>query len=63
MDPYSQIVDKILTIIVTLLARDKAMLDALPADKRAEMALAQYEDWKGWRDFWVNIFSVFKPKP
>jgi hypothetical protein len=62
MDPYTQVLDKILTIIVTLLERDKAMLAALPENKRAEMALAQYEDWKGWRDFWVNIFSVFKPK-
>ena len=63
MDPYTQVLDKILTIIEMLLKRDEAMLSSLPAEKRTEMALAQYEDWKGWRDFWIHIFSVFKPKP
>lgn len=60
MDPYTQLVDKILTIIVTLIERDKLILEALPEDKRADVALAQYADQKAWRDFWQDLFKIFK---
>ena len=34
------------------------LISALPDDKRAEMALSQYDDWKRWRDF----LALFHPK-
>lgn len=45
-------------IILNLQERDKLILAALPEDKRQDMALAQYEDWKRWRDF----LALFHPK-
>jgi len=63
MDPYTQVLDKILTIILVFAQRDKLILESLPADKRTEVALAQYADQKAQREFWLPILSVFKPKP
>lgn len=57
MDPL-QVAALVCQIILNIQERDKLILAALPEDKRAEMALAQYEDWKHWRDF----LALFHPK-
>jgi hypothetical protein len=57
MDPL-QVAALVCQIILNIQERDKAILESLPPEKRAEMALAQYEDWKRWRDF----LALFHPK-
>ena len=55
MDPLTQI----LAIIQTIAETYKIWLEALPPEKRAEVAAAQADDLKQWREF----FKVFKPHP
>lgn len=54
MDPLTQI----LAIIQTIAETYKIWLEALPPDKRAQVAAQQADDLKAWRDF----FLLFKPK-
>lgn len=54
MDPFTQI----LAIIQTICETYKLWLESLPPDKRAQVAAAQADDLKAWREF----FQVFRPK-
>ena len=57
MDPIA-LATLICQIILNVQERDKLILSQLPDEKKAEMALAQYEDWTRWREF----LALFHPK-